>query len=115
MDHILEAAGLLQFYQGRTDGIRCSSQESITMCHTMNNLKATTADKLQSLVMALKVHKKEMIEVMMGHGLDDHLAIMYKMAEERGIHKHPFFEDETFAKMFDYKLTGTQVFYLMPS
>ncbi|KAG1654919.1 Carnitine O-acetyltransferase [Nymphon striatum] len=100
MDHILEAAGLLHFYQGRTDGIRCSSQESIDLCKAMSNPKKSDSEKLDLLLTALKVHKKEMIEVMTGNGLDDHLAIMYQMAKERGIDRHPFFDDKAFTEMY---------------
>jgi len=77
--------------------------------HAMSDSSSTQQQRLQLLQEAVRLHRKQIDEVIRGQGIDRHLLGLKLIAAEAGLDALPLFTDPLFEKMNYYQLSTSQV------
>ncbi|XP_016984375.1 uncharacterized protein LOC108048327 isoform X2 [Drosophila rhopaloa] len=104
-----ESAHLRIFYEGRTEAIRSTSNESKAFVLAMQSETATRNEKLATLHKAVDAHEKLTKEAIKGQGIDRHLFGLQQMALENGLPLPDFFQSTGFVRSVTFQLFTSQV------
>ncbi|KAI9475423.1 MAG: acyltransferase ChoActase/COT/CPT [Benjaminiella poitrasii] len=103
-----ESAQTRKFQRGRTETARTVTTESVAFVKTMEDVQATTEDKLAKLRAALKAQGAYMADAVNGHGVDRHLFGL-KNCLKAGEESPKVFKDPVYAYSSHWYLSTSQL------
>ncbi|TRY59419.1 hypothetical protein DNTS_004320, partial [Danionella cerebrum] len=106
-----ESASLRRFHLGRVDNIRSATPEALEFCRTMSLAGTKTQDleKLQKLKAAMEIQTRNMLQVISGMGMDNHLLGLREAAAELNLDPPEIFTDSAYHASCHFSLSTSQV------
>lgn len=80
-----------QFFHGRTEAMRSTTAQTVSLCKIWTDASSTTEQKLEALRVAVKNHGTLVRQALQGKGVDRHLYALKCIAEKRNVDMPPFF------------------------
>lgn len=103
-----ESAATRKFQLGRTETCRSVSEESVAFCKTMEDPKASAADKVAAARAAIASHGKYIAAASDGKGVDRHLFGLKKFVEP-GQQLPALYQDPMYAYSCNWYISSSQL------
>ncbi|XP_055889957.1 peroxisomal carnitine O-octanoyltransferase-like isoform X2 [Biomphalaria glabrata] len=93
-----ETAPIKQFYHGRTETMRTSTQEAKNWCIAMTDPSVSTSERYRLFKVALKKHNSDFSDACEFKGCDRHLLALWLTAKEENLPVPQIYLDPSYAK-----------------